>query len=67
MNIQIYYGSQTGNSFELAQRIEFMFRLETKETVTLCPISTFNFEKEPKPDDFFIFCVSTTGQGGLKF
>ena len=63
MNIQIYYGSQTGNSFELAQRIEFMFRLETKENVSLCPVGTFNFEKEPKSDDFFIFCVSTTGQG----
>ena len=57
--IEIYYGSQTGNSFELAQRIEFMIRRETELEVDLSPIDAFDFEHA----DLFIFCLSTTGQG----
>ena len=63
MRVKIYFGSQTGNSFELAQRIEFMLRLETIMTVDLSPIQTFDFDRPCVKEDLFIFCVSTTGQG----
>ena len=61
--IRIYFGSQTGNSFELATRIEYLFRLNSTFKVGLYAINDFDFINEPAKDDFFIFCVSTTGQG----
>ena len=61
--IRIYFGSQTGNSFELATRIEYLFRLNSTFNVRLYAINDFDFINEPAKGDFFIFCVSTTGQG----
>ena len=61
--IRIYFGSQTGNSFELATRIEYLFRLNSTFKVGLYAINDFDFINKPAKGDFFIFCVSTTGQG----
>merc|ERR1719204_2979058 len=40
-----------------------MLRLETTLDVHLSPIQLFDFDRPSKKEDFFIFCVSTTGQG----
>jgi sulfite reductase (NADPH) flavoprotein alpha-component len=70
MKILIYFGSQTGNSFELATRIDFFFRLNSNIPVSLFPINRFDFNssassnaESTKQQQFNIFCISTTGQG----
>ena len=64
MKILIYFGSQTGNSFELATRIDYFFRLNSDVDVELRPINLFDFTKKNESETYFnIICISTTGQG----
>ena len=58
--VNIYYGSQTGNTFELAERIFYLFRTHCVP-VTINPIKEINLELKNQ-DSINVICVSTTGQ-----
>ena len=61
-SIEIYYGSQTGNTLELAQRIFFLFRTRGA-TVSIGPLGNILESGRSEDDSLKVICVSTTGQG----
>lgn len=60
MTVKIYFGSQTGNTQELAERIYFYL---TKHAVqsSLDEIAKIDFNDESV--ELFVICISTTGVG----
>ena len=60
MTVKIYFGSQTGNTQELAERIYFYL---TKHAVQsfLDEIAKIDFNDESV--ELFVICISTTGVG----
>ena len=60
MTVKIYFGSQTGNTQELAERIYFYLTKHAVES-SLDEISKVDFDDESA--ELFVICISTTGVG----
>ena len=60
MDVRIYYGSQTGNTQELAERIFFYLSSHAVKT-SLAPIVEADFNDDTV--GLFVLCISTTGVG----